>query len=144
MNVWTWTWFVCQMRKNKRISLTVLTVIPDKLFSAYTLISPGNQVLHAGTSIEAGLCVTRIAKADWNYQRRMMLALVLMTWLIAADERDKYKVIIKNAGKWWKILFDCLKNRLIAKPLPKVFSSSGNMAAAGKRVFFPSAGIFEN
>lgn len=144
MNVWTWTWFVCQMRKNKGISLTVLTVIPDKLFSAYTLISPGNQVLHAGTSIEAGLCVTRIAKADWNYQRRMMLALVLMTWLIAADERDKYKVIIKNAGKWWKILFDCLKNRLIAKPLPRVFLSSGYMAAAGKRVFFPSAGIFEN
>ena len=144
MNVWTWTWFVCQMRKNKRISLTVLTVIPDKLFSAYTLISPGNQVLHAGTSIEAGLCVTRIAKADWNYQRRMMLALVLMTWLIAADERDKYKVIIKNAGKWWKILFDCLKNRLIAKPLPRVFSSSGNMAAARKRVFFPSAAILEN
>ena len=144
MNVWTWTWFVCQMRKNKGISLTVLTVIPDKLFSAYTLISPGNQVLHAGTSIEAGLCVTRIAKADWNYQRRMMLALVLMTWLIAADERDKYKVIIKNAGKWWKILFDCLKNRLIAKPLPRVFSSSGNMAAATKRVFFPSATILEN
>lgn len=144
MSVWTWTWFVCQMRKNKGISLTVLTVIPDKLFSAYTLISPGNQVLHAGTSIEAGLWVTRIAKADWNYERRMMLALVLMTWLIAADERDKYKVIIKNAGKWWKILFDCLKNRLIAKPLPRVFSSSGNMAAAGKRVFFPSAGIFEN
>ena len=144
MNVWTWTWFVCQMRKNKGISLTILTIIPDKLFSAYTLISPGNQVLHAGTSIEAGLCVTRIAKADWNYERRMMLALVLMTWLIAADERDKYKVIFKNAGKWWKILFDCLKNRLIAKTLPRVFSSSGNMAAAKKRVFFPSAAIFEN
>ena len=144
MNVWTWTWFVCQMQKNKGISLTILTIIPDKLFSAYTLISPGNQVLHAGTSIEAGLCVTRIAKADWNYERRMMLALVLMTWLIAADERDKYKVIFKNAEKWWKILFDFLKNRLIAKPLPSVFSSSGNMAAAGKRVFFPSAAIFEN
>ena len=139
MNVWTWTWLVCQMRKNKGISLTVFTVITDKLFSAYTLISPGNQVLYAGTSIEAGLCVTRIAKADWNYEHRMMLALVLMTWLIAADERDKYKVIFKNARKWWKISFDSLKNRLIAKPLPRVFSSSGNMAEAGKRVFSPSA-----
>lgn len=144
MNVWTWTWLVCQMRKNKGISLTVFTVITDKLFSAYTLISPGNQVLYAGTSIEAGLCVTRIAKADWNYEHRMMLALVLMTWLIAADERDKYKVIFKNARKWWKISFDSLKNRLIAKPLPRVFSSSGNMAAAGKRVFSPSAAILEN
>ena len=145
MNVWTWTWLVCQMRKKKKgISLTFFTVITDKLFSAYTMISPGNQVLYAGTSIEAGLCVTRIAKADWNYESWMMLALVLMTWLIAAEERDKYKVIFKNARKWWKISFDCFKNRLIAKPLPRVFSSSGNMAAARKRVFFPSAAILEN
>jgi len=27
-----------------------------------------------------------------------MLALVLMTWLIAADEGDKYKAIFKKAG----------------------------------------------
>ena len=33
---------------------------------------------------------------------------------------------------------------MIAKPLPRVFSSLGNMAAAGKRVFFPSAAILEN
>ena len=53
------------MRKKKKgISLTFFTVITDKLFGAYTLISPGNQVLYAGTSIEAGLCVTGIAKGD--------------------------------------------------------------------------------
>ena len=33
---------------------------------------------------------------------------------------------------------------MIAKLLPRVFSSSGNMAAAGKRVFSPSAAILEN